>query len=163
MIPSKFSFFIISAPIVGIVALILILLYQQLGVAAFIACGTTFLMAPLQSFFSGRFAKIGKVAMEFTDQIIKEILVGSQIVSVSIANKKREMPLLNRVNGLRGKEIESLGYAAQMKAWNQGIFFVFLALICIVGFGTFVAFGNKLLILRQSFHRCFYFLCSNFP
>jgi hypothetical protein len=92
MIPSKFLFFIISAPIVGIVALIL--LYQQLGVAAFIACGTTFLMVPLQSFFSGRFAKIRKVTMQFTDQrikIIKEILVGSQIVkmcSVSIANKK---------------------------------------------------------------------------
>jgi hypothetical protein len=42
------------------------------------------------------------------------------------------MSLLNRVNGLREKEIESLGYAAQMKAWNQGIFFVSLALICIL-------------------------------
>ncbi len=80
---ATFLFFMISGLNVGIGALIL--LYQQLGVAVFIACGTTFLMVPLQSLFSGRFAKIRKVTMEFTDQrikIIKEILVGSQIVKM---------------------------------------------------------------------------------
>ena len=46
------------------------------------------------------------------------------------------------MNGLCEREIENLGYAAQMKAWNQGLFFVSLTLICIVGFGTFVVLGK---------------------
>jgi ATP-binding cassette subfamily C (CFTR/MRP) protein 4 len=80
---ATYTFFLIAGPIVGIV--VMILLYQELGVASFAACATTFAMVPLQSFFSGRFASIRKKTMEFTDQrvkIIKEILVGSQIVKM---------------------------------------------------------------------------------
>jgi ABC-type bacteriocin/lantibiotic exporter with double-glycine peptidase domain len=82
-ITATYLFFLFGAPIVGIVAIYL--LYMQLGVAAFPASATIFLMVPLQSFFSGRFAKIRKNTMDFTDQrvkIIKEILVGSQIVKM---------------------------------------------------------------------------------
>jgi ATP-binding cassette subfamily C (CFTR/MRP) protein 4 len=76
-------FFLFGAPIIGIVAAIM--LYRLLGVAAIPACATIFLMVPLQSWFSRKLAKYRRTTMGFTDQrvkVIKEILVGSQIVKM---------------------------------------------------------------------------------
>jgi ABC-type bacteriocin/lantibiotic exporter with double-glycine peptidase domain len=58
--------------------------------------------------------------------------------------EKRETPLLDRVFQYRKNEIESLGKSSQVKALNQGLFFGSLTLVCMVGFGTFVALGNSL-------------------
>jgi ATP-binding cassette subfamily C (CFTR/MRP) protein 4 len=94
-------FFLLGAPIIGIAATIM--LYQLLGVAAFSAIATVFLMVPLQSFFSRKFRR---ATMGYTDQrvkVMKEILVGSHITTVN--------------------EIESLGRSCRIEAWNQGFFF----------------------------------------
>ncbi len=75
--------FLVGAPIVGIA--VTIVLYLQIGVAAFVGVGCMFLNVPLQILFSRKLTTVKKEILKYTDERvrkIKEILVGAQIIKM---------------------------------------------------------------------------------
>jgi ATP-binding cassette subfamily C (CFTR/MRP) protein 4 len=138
---ASFVYFIVGAPIIG--AIVVTILILEIGVSAIPGCIFVFLMVPLQTYFSQKFASVRKITIGFTDhrvKTVKEILVGSQIVKMY----NWEKPLEKSVSYFREREVKSLTNAAGMKAINQGIFFVSLTLVSVISFSTHVALGNTL-------------------
>jgi len=123
--------------------IVLIILYYQIGVAAFAGFGAMFMMTPLQTFFSRLFARYRRLTLVETDARIKcvnEILVGADVVKMMTW----EEPLEEKVQAIRRKEFKNIRAAATLKSINQAIFFSSSCVVSLVTFGTMYLLGQPL-------------------
>jgi len=116
-------------------AIVLGLLYVQVGVAAFAGVATFLLLTPMQLSFSRLQAKYRHYTIKRTDlrtRTINEILVGADVMKAL----GWEDSLESKVSQIRHEEFSSISKAAKLKSINQAVFFFSLAVASLVTFGT---------------------------
>lgn len=116
-------------------AVVLGLLYQQIGVAAFVGFAAILCIVPMQLYFSRLFAGYRRFTVGRTDARVKtinEILVGADVLKMM----GWEESLESKVSRVRAEEFSSISHAARLKSINQAAFFASLSIVSLVTFYT---------------------------
>lgn len=131
----SFWHFLYTAPIE--IGGALFLAWQQLGSAALAGLGVMLLLSPLQTFLGNRIGRLRKSAVRHTDERVRtvaECLHGIATVKMLCA----EELFLQRVNGSRAREIQTLRRAAVAKMCNAAAAFTTQMLVALATFSLHV-------------------------
>jgi ATP-binding cassette subfamily C (CFTR/MRP) protein 4 len=123
------------------IAIVLGLLYRQVGVAAFAGFGAILFLTPMQLWFSRLFGQYRRYTVQRTDMRVKtinEILIGADVMKMM----NWENSLEEKVNAVRQEEFDSISRAARLKSINQAAFFASMAVVNLVTFATMWARGD---------------------
>ena len=134
-------------------AIVLGLLYRQVGVAAFAGVGACLLLTPMQLLFSRLQASYRHYTIKRTDlrvRTVNEILVGADVMK----SLSWEESLENKVKSIRHEEFASISRAATLKSINQAAFFSSLSIVSLVTFGTMSVDTHRTHTHRASFFHC---------
>jgi len=133
--------FLILSPL--LVLAVLILLWREVGVACLPGIASFSVLNLIQTYIGRWFARARKDVAGITDdrvKVVKEILVGSQVVKMY----NWEEPLKTMIAALRLKEINALRFAMLLRSFNAGSFTAIPYIASCLVFITYVLCGNKL-------------------
>ncbi|ORY35158.1 P-loop containing nucleoside triphosphate hydrolase protein [Rhizoclosmatium globosum] len=126
-----------------ILIIVTVLLYHQIGNAAFVASGATLLMIPLQGFISKLFGKYRRASVAPRDSRLKslsDMLTGIMMVKLYAW----EEPLINNIDNLRKEEVSMMKKAYFLRAINLSFFQAFSCIIELFAFVSFYLMGGVL-------------------
>ncbi|KAB1997811.1 hypothetical protein ES319_D12G048800v1 [Gossypium barbadense] len=121
----------------------MVLLYQQLGVAALLGSLILVLIVPLQTVVVSKMQKMTKQRLEWTDRRINltnEILSAADIVKFYAWEKCFQ----SRVHSIRNDELSWLQRAQLLSAFNRFILNSIPVVVTVVSFGMFTLLGGDL-------------------
>ncbi|KAG4168781.1 hypothetical protein ERO13_A12G045600v2 [Gossypium hirsutum] len=121
----------------------MVLLYQQLGVAALLGSLLLVLIVPLQTVVVSKMQKMTKQRLEWTDRRINltnEILSAVDIVKFYAWEKCFQ----SRVHSIRNDELSWLQRAQLLSAFNRFILNSIPVVVTVVSFGMFTLLGGDL-------------------
>lgn len=119
-------------------AVVTYLIYLEISWACFAAVGVLILMIPIQSYLASIFKNFRERMLVFRDDRIKSIsdmLAGIMVVKLYAW----EFPFMDKVRGLRNRELHFTLLSNNLRAMNESIYFFTPALIGLLGFGVFFA------------------------
>eukprot|EP00457_Paulinella_chromatophora_P000315 gb/GEZN01000315.1/.p1 GENE.gb/GEZN01000315.1/~~gb/GEZN01000315.1/.p1 ORF type:complete len:1656 (-),score=281.42 gb/GEZN01000315.1/:61-4743(-) len=140
---SLFCWFLLTTPVEFII--IAWILYQELGVSAFVGLGGSLLLVPLQIWFGQLFGRLrGKTAIK-TDERVKlmsEVVGGIEVIKMFAW----EEPYAQKVNAVRTGELYRVKQSSMLRAVNLGIYFSSGTLLALLTFAAYAMLGNTLTV-----------------
>ncbi|CAN4101608.1 unnamed protein product [Withania somnifera] len=121
----------------------LVLLYQQLGVAALLGAVLLVLMFPVQTFIISKMQKLTKEGLQRTDKrigLVNEILAAMDTVK----SYAWETSFQSKVQGVRNEELSWYKKALLLGAFNFFILNSIPVLVIVISFGVFSLLGGDL-------------------
>ncbi|KAI8899502.1 P-loop containing nucleoside triphosphate hydrolase protein [Globomyces pollinis-pini] len=115
--------------------------YQQIGIAAFVAIGSLLALIPIQAAFASRISSLRKKYNVHRDERIKtfsDMIYGMIIVKMYAW----EGPFCEMIKSIRGKEMNAVQKTSMMKAMNDALFFSSSAFISMCTFTSFYFLGG---------------------
>nr|XP_043635649.1 ABC transporter C family member 12-like [Erigeron canadensis] len=125
------------------IALSMILLYQQLGVASLVGSLILVLMFPLQTMIVSKMRKLSKAGLQYTDKrvgLMTEILVAVDTVKCYAW----EQSFQSKIQTIRKDELLWLWKAQFLQACNNFILNSLPVLVAVISFGFFTLLGGDL-------------------
>ncbi|KAH7837785.1 hypothetical protein Vadar_017973 [Vaccinium darrowii] len=125
------------------IAIAMVLLYQQLGVASLLGSLMLVLMFPLQTFIISKMRKLSKEGLQRTDKrvgLMNEILAAMDTVKCYAWEQSFE----SKVHGMRKDELSWFQKAQLLSACNNFILNSIPVLVTVTSFGLFTLLGGDL-------------------
>lgn len=122
---------------------VIIMLYNFIGIAAFVAVVALILFAPLAKIAAKRFTKTDEVMWRNRDEritLMSQILTGIRVIKYFAWEKS----ILKEVSSIREKEIAALIKFVKIDALSTLLFVTTSTVVSFCGFGAFVYFGGVL-------------------
>eukprot|EP00051_Salpingoeca_urceolata_P017449 m.237611 g.237611 ORF g.237611 m.237611 type:complete len:1401 (-) comp18957_c0_seq3:248-4450(-) len=143
-----FSHFLWIAPVQT--AVVLYLLWQEIGWAALVGLSAITLSIPIQFSMSHKFTQLRRATADITDIRVKtmnEILTGIQVLKMYAWEK----PFRGMVGELRSRELVYIRRTNFVRAFNLSIFFVSMTLSAFLSFLAYDLSGNDDLDATKAF------------
>eukprot|EP00892_Ulva_mutabilis_P008206 jgi/Ulvmu1/5758/UM025_0012.1 len=134
-------FSLISSPLRIVVAMVL--LYAQLGAAAFAALALLICMIPAQAALASLSTKILREGMEVADERTKleaDVITGIEAVKT----QAWERPFITQITAIRSQELAVLWRSFKLQAGNTLLLQTIPTLVTIATFALYVLLGNDL-------------------